>query len=135
MMRKKTMLLFVAATLGACVKAQDALTVDPARPRQQVMRDEALTTLLSNVVISPVGIPGATSSHPHAEMFSAGGAYLRTVGRARFHGRFDVQNDTVCVRAVGITPACRTITDLNNGTYAMIDLATGAITIVTSRPF
>jgi hypothetical protein len=95
----------------------------------------ALRTLLRDVYVAPVPLPGGTRvDHPPGEIFGSNGVYRRALSRRSIEGTFVIQGDLVCVQGPDLHRLCRQVLGENNGTYVFIDVETGSSTLMTVTP-
>src|SRR3954469_804607 len=131
-MRTALVILSAVALLSAVGCAGTRTT--NMRTAQELLDEVALKSVFSGVDVVPVQSRGVIQSEPPAEIFMPDGSYLRVGNRTRLHGPFQIQRSLLCVRIDGSASQCRKVFRMGDGTYTLIDVATGSSNHVTVTP-
>jgi hypothetical protein len=129
-----TTLLFSAACVSQAQHSPENSAVVAERT-PAFLTEDAVRSLLSDVVVAPVGDPNVIDSRLPAEIFLSHGNYERAIHRIRMSGTFYFSGNSVCVSLSGVAPLCRLMIANPDGTYVFVDSAGARSGPMTISPY
>jgi len=98
---------------------------------QRPLSADALRALLTEAYATPVLAAGVIVGDARGEVFRSNGIYERIDGRTSREGNYHIEGNSICVQSSGITPRCRQVFALEDGTYSLVDASDDPTMLVT----